>query len=87
MINSSHVVKPKKILVVDDQPFNIQALNVILKYSVGIKDQNLIVTAFNGQEALQKVMNDVNQNRFKFCSFDLILMDCNMPFMDGYEAT
>ena len=51
MINSCQVIKPKKILVVDDQFFNIQALTVILKYSIGISS-NLIVSALNGHEAL-----------------------------------
>jgi CheY-like chemotaxis protein len=39
-------------------------------------------TAKNGEEALQKI---------KACSedsmYDIVFMDCNMPIMDGYEAS
>lgn len=61
-----------KILVVDDEPQNIQVLRIRLQaegYSV--------LTATNGQEALEQV---------KTRSPDLILLDVMMPKMNGFEV-
>ena len=43
--------------------------------------------AYNGREAVEKVKKSVEAHEGYECGFDLILMDCNMPFMDGYEST
>ena len=63
----------KSILVVEDQEDNRQILRDLL----GSADYEM-VEAENGQEALDAVAKKKP---------DLILMDIQLPIMDGYEAT
>ena len=78
--------KPK-ILIVDDQDYNIHATCIKLKYGVKISPDYEIVKAYNGHEALDQIIKDVRSQNMTGCSYQLILMDCNMPFMDGYQST
>ena len=61
-----------KILVVDDQPINVQLLKRKLE-----KEGIEILTAYSGQEALDSVAHTKP---------DLILLDVMMPDMDGIEV-
>jgi CheY-like chemotaxis protein len=63
-----------RILLVEDNAMN-QELAVELLSGAGID----VVVANNGQEALDILARDPR--------FDGVLMDCQMPVMDGYEAT
>ena len=62
-----------KILVAEDNPTNQKFIGKVLN-KFGLECE--IVS--NGQEALES---------FKNKKFDLLLIDCQMPVMDGYEAT
>ena len=64
---------PPRILIVDDEPFNVDYLEQELEES-GYE----LLTASNGQEALDQIRN---------ASPDLVLLDIMMPVMDGLEAT
>ncbi len=64
----------KTILVVEDNAMNQMVIKMITK-----KWQNTTVDfANNGQEGLEKLAEK---------QYDIILMDLQMPIMDGYEAT
>ena len=81
------ITSKKRILIVDDNTFNIDAMYVILKFVFNLETDSICVKAFNGQEAFDIIKRDVEQYSYKSSSFNYILMDCNMPVMDGYEAT
>jgi class 3 adenylate cyclase len=63
---------PSKILIVDDEPFNIDYLEQELD------DMGYVtVSAVNGQDALDKIKAE---------SPDLVLLDIMMPVMDGFTT-
>ena len=63
------------ILIAEDNPVNQMVIKGMLKPLVGDVD-----IASNGREAFNKFKN-------ARIPYDLIFMDCEMPEMDGYEAT
>ena len=64
------------ILLVEDNELNSEiAAEILNEYGF------LVDTAENGAEAVEKVKNSKPGN------YDLVLMDVQMPVMDGYEAT
>ncbi|CAN5750192.1 hypothetical protein BH11PSE8_BH11PSE8_38670 [soil metagenome] len=62
-----------RVLLVEDNAIN-QELAVELLGDAGMQ----VVVADNGQQALERLAHG---------GFDCVLMDCQMPVLDGYEAT
>ncbi len=66
----------KRILAVEDNEINREIVEEVLK-SEGL----LVETAENGEEALERIQESEPGY------YSLVLMDIQMPVMDGYEAT
>lgn len=64
-----------KLLIVDDHQLFISGLKLILKDQL---DLEITDYALNGKDAIEKARKE---------KFDIILMDINMPMIDGIEAT
>jgi CheY-like chemotaxis protein/anti-sigma regulatory factor (Ser/Thr protein kinase) len=64
---------PVRVLLVDDVAVNLTVAAAMLT-----RDGCIVTVASNGREAVK--LSEQN-------SYDIILMDCQMPEMDGYEAT
>ena len=78
----------KKILLIDDEQFNLESVKIILEYQGGIYNINTIsATALNGLEAVNLIKKNVEDNKGTFCNYSLILTDLNMPVMDGNTAS
>lgn len=77
------------ILIVDDQSFNIDALKIILKYTLGLDSTKYCHSALSGQKALEMISQDVESRdpSQPKTMYALIFMDCSMPGMDGFETT
>jgi len=64
----------KKILIVDDEQF----ITELISEALHMEGDFDVERAFNGQEAVEKYQTFMP---------DLVLMDIEMPVMDGYESS
>ena len=69
MPKTGSAVSPRRILVVDDEPFVCDAVKLMLEF-----DGHHVETASNGKEALKV---------FEKGKFDLVITDWKMPEMSG----
>lgn len=69
----TNIITGKRILLVEDNQMNIMVAEKFLK-----KWELIVEVAHNGQEGVEKMESN---------SYDLVLMDLQMPIMDGYKAS
>jgi two-component system sensor histidine kinase/response regulator len=73
LIEARKQLKGREILLVEDNPFNQQVAKELLE-KIGVT----VSLANNGNDALEQLNHH---------HFDIVLMDIQMPVMDGFEAT
>lgn len=69
----------------DDEKFNCDVIESFLMCFGMQNYKDRSEQCYNGEQAVQKINQAIQEGdplRYK-----IIIMDCNMPFMDGYDAT
>ena len=67
-----------RVLLAEDNPVNALLAQTTLR-KLGLEVRSVT----NGQAAIEAIKNEAARG----ASFDVVLMDCQMPLMDGFEAT
>ena len=76
--------KQGKILVVDDERFNCDIIESFFQILGLPNSKNRLVAVQSGEAAINAVQAALDDcDPYRFC---LILMDCSMPLLDGFEA-
>ncbi|GGP56254.1 hypothetical protein GCM10009347_23580 [Shewanella algicola] len=70
---SSYAINPLTVLVVDDIQQNIDLLTIVMK-----RQGHTVITARDGKQALLRMQSD---------NINIVLMDVQMPIMDGLTAS
>jgi signal transduction histidine kinase len=78
--DKNEILRGMRVLLVEDNDINTLIATELLE-AAGVE----VSTAENGSEALKRLAESTGTDGRP--SFDLILMDLQMPVMDGYEAT
>lgn len=74
--DDAYFLQDTNVLLVEDNEVNRQIATELLEYE-GVR----VTTANNGEEAVQRLKEADS------CNYDAVLMDLQMPVMDGFEAT
>jgi CheY-like chemotaxis protein len=75
-----------KIMIVDDVFFNIDILKDVMRQVLKINVNENVVEASDGKQALKQYIK-LTKKYDNICPIELILMDCDMPVMNGFKAT
>lgn len=85
---TKQLAEKQRVLLVEDNQLNQRVVKRMLeKLGVG-----KVAVAGDGKEALDMVIGTILRHEkdgtlHHYAAFDLVLMDCQMPIMDGFEAT
>ena len=71
-------------MLVDDEVFNIFAVQGLMRV-LGLDQRVKIDVCYNGEQSVNFIRKAIEEDDVD--RYSLILTDCSMPFMDGYEAS
>jgi CheY-like chemotaxis protein len=80
--NLQFVSSAKRIMIVDDEVFNIYAIQGLMQVLGMPNELQNVDVCYNGEQAVELVRKAIQEKDAD--RYSLILTDCSMPFMDGY---